>query len=143
MEIRDGENLLEVVLTDTSPPGSPTAGDLRLAVRVSSEGFAGSSPHVWVDAASFARFVHQLQELEARRHGTARLEALSSPDEFWLELRAVDHAGHMAAFGRVRGLQYTGRPEPYHQAVEFGFEFCPSRLPAVLAGFRAMVPSKA
>jgi hypothetical protein len=138
MEIREGENLLEVLHTETGPPGTPTAGDLRLSTRVVSAGFAGSSPHVWVDAAGFARFVEQLRMLEARRQGTARLEVMFPPVEFWLELRAIDRAGHMAVFGRLRRWQYLSTGPGYYQAVEFGFEFCPSLLPEIVDGFCSM-----
>lgn len=140
MIIREGENFLEIPHTDTSPPATPTPGDVRLSVCVSSDGFTGTSSHVWVDAASFSQFVGKLQALEAHRRGTARLEAMSSPDEFWFELRAIDRAGHMAAFGRLCRWQFLSAGEGYHQAVEFGLEFCPSLLPGVVAAFHAMSP---
>jgi hypothetical protein len=137
VEIREGEDFLEVLHTETSPPGTPAAGDLRFSVRVLSAGFAGQSPHVWVDAESFRRFISHLQELDSRRQGIARLEAVGSPDEFWLELRAIDRAGHLAAFGRLCQWQYL-RGQGYRQAVEFGFEVCPSLLPGILTAFRSM-----
>jgi hypothetical protein len=96
-----------------------------------------------VDPASFEQFVEQLRELEARRQGIARLEAVRSPDEFWLEVRSIDRAGHMAVFGRLRRWQFMSPGEGYHQAVEFGFEFCPSLLAGVFAAFRSMASSQA
>ncbi len=140
MKIREGDCLLEIIYTESSPPGTPTAGDLRLSVRVSSRGFAGSSPHVWVDLDGFKLFLAQLVELESKRHGTARLEAMSSPDEFWLEIRSIDRAGHVAAFGRLQRWQaMTIGNNGHAHAVEFGFEFCPSRLPTVLKEFKLMI----
>jgi hypothetical protein len=66
---------------------------------------------------------------------------MSSPDECWLEFRAIDRAGHMAVFGRLQRLHFlsTSHAQDYFQVVEFGFEFCPSLLPGIVAGFREMV----
>lgn len=83
---------------------------------------------MWVDAESFTQFVAQLVELEARRQGTARLEAMSSPDEFWLEFRSIDRAGHLGAFGRLQRWQFLSAGQGHHQAVEFGF--CRVSLPS-------------
>jgi hypothetical protein len=137
MEIREAESMLEVLHVGTEPREWPTAGDLMLSVRVSSAGFAGFSPNVWVDARSFKTFVEQLRELEARRQGTARLESMS-PNEFWLEIRSIDRAGHMAALGRLQRWQFRSGDGGYYQAVEFEFEFCPSWLPRMVAEFRSM-----
>jgi predicted nucleic acid-binding protein len=50
--------------------------------------------------------------------------------------RCLDRAGHLAIFGRLSRWQFLGSGgEGFHQRVEFGFEFCPSRLPSVLAAF--------
>jgi hypothetical protein len=144
MELREAENLLEVSPLEMSPADSSTPGDLRLGVRVSSKGFAGSSALVWVEAISFQRLLVELRALEATRQGSARLEALGSPDEFWMEFRAIDRAGHMAVFGHLCRWEFlsTGTTG-YHQSLGFGFEFCPSRLPAILAAFEKMATSVA
>jgi hypothetical protein len=141
MELREGDSWLEVVRLETSSPGTPAAGDVRLRVRVCSGGFAGESDLVWADAPSVARFLAQLRALDARRQGMARLEAIGSPDEFWLELRSLDRAGHLGVFGRFMRWQFLSSGEGHAQAVEFGFEFCPSRLPNVLAGFQQLESS--
>ncbi len=138
MELREADNFLEVLHLETCPPDTPRPGDLRLSVRVCSKGFSGSSA-LWVDARSFQQLLVDLRVLETTRQGSARLEALGSPDEFWMEFRAIDRAGHMAVFGRLCRWEYlsTGA-EGYDQSLEFGFEFCPSRLPAVLSAFEKM-----
>jgi hypothetical protein len=137
MELREHENHLEVVLLEKSPLGNPTLGDCHFAMRVLSGKFAGASESAWVDADSLNCFLHNLSQLEQSRQGVARLEALGSPDECWLEFRAIDRAGHMAVFGRVSSCQFLSTGHENRQAIEFGFEFCPSRLPVILAAFRS------
>jgi hypothetical protein len=143
MELREADDFLEVLHVETVPAGLPGAGDLCLSIRVFSAGFSGSSGSVWTDPPSFGRFLAQLRELEATRHGVARLEALGSPDECWLEFRSIDRAGHLAVFGQLsRWALLSSAQDGYHQRVEFGFEFCPSRLPAVLAAFQQMAAAR-
>ena len=139
LEIRKDESFLEILHSETAPAGMPSAGDLRFSIKVSSDGFSGSSPHVWTDAEAFSRFLDQLKTLEAQRKGMARLEALSSPDEFWLEIRVIDRAGHLAVFGRLRRWASLDAAQVANiQAVEFGFEFCPTLLPQIVSEFQSM-----
>ena len=77
----------------------------------------------------------QLRELEAKRQGEAAIEGLS-PGEFRLRLWSVDRRGHMAVGGLVTKLVHKGEGSPYRHSVEFGFEFDPTLLPKVLAGFQ-------
>ena len=140
MVLREMDDFLEVLHTETAPPGIPAEGALRFSVRVCSSGFSGSSASVWVDAAAFQKFLIQLRELESCRRGTARLEALGSPDEFWLELRAVDRLGHLAVFGELSSSRFLSTGQRQQQGVEFGFEFCPSLLPTVLREFASFAP---
>lgn len=137
MEIREDDNVLEILHLETSPTGTPAAGDLRLSLRVSSAGFSGLSESVWTDCESYRSFLAALSLVERNRNGVARLDALGSPDECWLEVRALDRSGHMAVFGRISCWStLNNRSEGFHRAVEFGFEFCPSKLPEILAEFR-------
>src|SRR4051794_5599790 len=106
MELREDDHSLEVLRVEAVPAALPAGGDLRLSVRVCSAGFAGSSSAVWADAGSFRRFLAELRQLEARRQGAARLEALAAPDEFWLEFRSIDRAGHLAVFGRLSRWEF-------------------------------------
>jgi len=138
MRLHDGENFLEIIHTETSPANTPMAGDMRLIVRLFSGGFAGSSESVWAGRDCFRRFLTDLQALEELRHGVARLEAIGSPDEFWMEFRSIDRSGHLAVFGRLSRWQFLSTGAAYHQAVEFAFEFCPSELPIVLQQFKRM-----
>jgi len=137
VEIREGESVFEMI--NTALAGSSTRRDLRFTVRVSSAGFGGASADVWADVESVTRFLQQLQELELRRQGTARLDAISSPDELWLEIRSIDRSGHVALFGKLCHRQFLRPGADHSQQVQFGFEFCPSLLPRIIADLRRWV----
>jgi hypothetical protein len=92
---------------------------------------------VWFAALALAAFLAQLRELEARRQGEAMIEGLS-PGEFRLRLWSVDRRGHLAVGGLVTKLVPKGEANQYRHAVEYGFEFDPTLLPRVLAGFQAI-----
>jgi hypothetical protein len=132
MVIREGGDWLEVVATDRVPDHLPTPGDTRLSVAIESQGFAGRGS-TWVEASRLAAFVAELRELEASRRGAAEVESIS-PGEFRLRVWATDRAGHVALAGR---LSHGG------QALEFGFAFCPSELPGLVAGFEAITLGRA
>src|SRR4051794_4457440 len=106
MELREGDNFLEVRHIEANPEGHPAAGDVCVFVQAHSDGFAGVAGEVWIHPASMQHFVRDLRQLEAMRHGSARLESLGYEDEFWLEFRSIDRAGHMAVFGKLRRLQF-------------------------------------
>jgi hypothetical protein len=140
MEIREGHNCVTIEPVDRVPAGLPSAGDVELSVEVAAEQFSGQG-FAWVGAPALAAFLDRLHELEARRQGEATLEGLS-PEEFRLRLWSVDRKGHMAVGGLVTKRMGKGEGGPYRHAVEFGFEFDPTLLPRVLAGFRAIAEGR-
>jgi hypothetical protein len=73
------------------------ADDLRLTVSVARAGFAGTAT-TWVEAAAWERFVCDLERLDERRLGEARLEGMS-PEELVLQVRSIDEAGHLGVEG--------------------------------------------
>lgn len=79
-------------------------------------------------------------------YGGARLAEGLCPraerTEFRLRLWAVDRRGHMAVGGSVTQRVHKGEGSPYRHAVEFGFEFDPTLLPGVLAGFQAIAEGR-
>ena len=99
--IRDGEDFLELAVTERGAAGSPDAGDTRFAVRVRVIGkdtvFTGET-WCWVGRRVRSAFAQRLRELEERRQGSAALESMSL-GELKLEVRSTDRAGHVAAFG--------------------------------------------
>jgi hypothetical protein len=127
IEIRQGNDRIELIATDRVADHLPTSGDVELTVMVQSQGFVGDGCH-WVEAPHLRRFVEQLRELDSRRNGSAEIESIS-PGEFQLRILAKDLAGHVAAAGRVSRS---------NQALEFSFEFSASHLPRIVAAFSAM-----
>jgi hypothetical protein len=140
MEIREGQNCVTIEPVDRVPVDLPSASDVELSVEVCSEQFSGHG-FAWVAAPALAAFLVQLRELEARRQGEAMVEGLS-PGEFRLRLWSVDRRGHVAVGGVVTKLIHKGEASPYRHTVEFGFEFDPSWLPRVLAGFQAIAEGR-
>ena len=139
MEIREGQNCVTIEPVDRVPADLPSAGDVELSVEVASEQFSGHG-FAWIAAPAMAAFLNQLRDLEARRQGEATIEGLSQ-GEFRLRLWSVDRRGHMAVGGLVTKRIHKGEGSPYRHAVEFGFEFDPTLLPKVLAGFQAIAES--
>jgi hypothetical protein len=140
MEIRERHNCVTIEPLDRVPANLPSAGDVELSVEVASEQFGGHG-FAWVSAPALAAFLVQLRELEARRQGEATVEGLS-PWEFRLRIWSVDRRGHMAVGGMVTKLIHKGDGSPYRHAVEFGFDFDPTLLPRVLAGFQAIAEGR-
>jgi hypothetical protein len=140
MEIREGHNCVTIEPVDRVPADLPSAGDVELSVEVASEQFSGHG-FAWVGTLALAAFLAQLRQLEARRQGEATIEGLS-PEEFRLRIWSVDRRGHMAVGGLVTKRVHKGEGGPYRHAVEFGFEFDPTSLPRVLAGFRAIAEGR-
>jgi hypothetical protein len=133
MILRGLMELVELVCQEVLPPHLPCSGDIRLAVRVASNGFTGEYDGVWVGADEFRRFLTDLRTLQETRQGAAVVEALS-PEKFRLALRAVDGAGHLVAEGRL-GRWVFAR---YWHAIEFSFEFCPSLLAQAVRDFEQL-----
>ena len=137
MEIREGDNCVTIEVVERVPSHLPTAGDIELSLKVNSEKFSGQSI-VWIGSPDFATFLVQLRQLEAKRQGEAVIEGLS-PENIRFRLRAIDRRGHMAVDGMIAKLAHMGNP--YRHSMEFGFEFDPTLLPKVLAGFEELAKS--
>jgi len=137
MVIGEQDNPLEMLCLEVLPPDSPGAGDMRLQVRVRSHGFSGETA-VWIDAKTFHSFLGHLRVLNTRREGFAEVRAMS-PEDFCVRIQTVDRAGHMVVEGRVARcvLAFWGCVPLLH-SVQFGFEFCPSLLPALITKFESL-----
>jgi hypothetical protein len=129
VEFHDSGNSLRVECDYAGHVGSHLSGDLRINASVVSNGFRGQMVGDWVLGPDAEKFANDLAALERSRQGRARLESMDYPEAVWLEFRSIDKLGHMEVRGR---LSHDG------QSVEFEFEFCPSHLPEIVAGFTAM-----
>lgn len=136
MVIREDANWIEIEVVDCVSAKLPTPGDVEVSLAVSSGNFAGQG-FAWIEAAALSSFVGQLRELETRRQGSAELERMSS-GEFRLRIWSINRRGHMAIAGRIAKQIHKGEAGPYLHSVEFGFEFDPTLLPTLLAGFVAI-----
>jgi len=139
MEIREGNNCVTIHCVDRVPANLSSGGDVELSVEVFSEKFSGQG-FAWVAAPALTDFLGQLQQLEERRQGEVMLEGLE-PEDFRLRIWSVNRRGHLAIGGLVTKLVHHGEGGPYRHAVEFGFEFDPTLLPKILAGFHAIAES--
>jgi hypothetical protein len=143
MLVRDGEDFLELAVTDRGAPGAPDAGDTRFVVRVrvtSKDTVFTAETWCWAELRALAAFAGQLRALEERRQGVAVLESMS-PGELRLEIRSTDRAGHVAATGQVGHWCYGGTGQPLWSAIGFGIPFCPTELPALVQEFGSLVES--
>ena len=140
MEIREGDNCVTIEPVDRMAEALPSAGDVKLLVEVSSQEFSGQG-FAWVAAPALATFLGELCDLDRRRQGEAALEGLS-PEEFCLRIWSANRRGHLAVAGLVTKYVPDGEGGRYRHAVEFGFEFDPTLLPKVLAGFRAIAEGR-
>src|SRR5262249_48807668 len=128
---------VEINRTYLSVEDSPGVRDIQVAVRVCSNGFNGASESIWLSGGTYAAFVQQLIDLEARRQGSAELES-ETPGEFRLVIHSTDRLGHMVVEGQLARRSYESSTGPLLHAVEWGFEFCPSRLPEIVQEIRAL-----
>jgi hypothetical protein len=132
IELAECENRLAIHRLERLSADSPGAGDVRLSIQVESHGFAAAGT-AWVEAPALDQFVRELDQLEQRRQGEAVLVGMS-PGEFELKIRSVDRAGHMAVTGRLVRFVWESANQHQH-LLEFGFEFCPSRLQQFVRDF--------
>jgi hypothetical protein len=128
----------------TDPPGFTVRpreltpdGSLRLSVAAVGYGFSGRTSSVWVSQTDLASFVAALSALEAARQGEAILLS-QSPGELRLRLSSTDTAGHMRAEVTVSRIFRTRR-QWETATTSFGFDFDPSRLPALLRSFQRLL----
>jgi hypothetical protein len=123
---------VEVAVTEVATPVLPHSpgGDVRLQLRLTCEGFAGTGSS-WIARDAWQAFLRQLERLNDRRAGEAVVESMS-PDELCLRIHATDPAGHVALEGQVR----TRSVRDLHW--QFGsIQFDPTLLPPLLAELRA------
>jgi len=141
MKIQDGKSYFELEVTEKIPPGTQNAGDTRFSVRVcmaDHETTFSAESWAWVDGRELAGFVEDLRRLDEAREGSSGILSAQSPNEFRMEIRSTDHAGHMGVFGWVAHHCYGGLDGPHLSRVTFGIPFCPSELPRVVREFERL-----
>lgn len=132
MKIQGEDGYLELQRSIFGPQTEPVDRDILLTISVRVFGYSAAD-QAWVTAKDYARFLLDLQKLQANQKGNAVLEG-SAPGEFRLEFYASDSPDHMALRGHVRWNTPHGHP----LKLQFGFDFEPSRLDRILRDLRAL-----
>ncbi|MEH2079597.1 MAG: hypothetical protein V7K89_06165 [Nostoc sp.] len=132
--ICEGDNFLEMIVTEGISDNLIEPRDWEFKIRVQSSGFTGQARR-WIDGFSLRSFVEDLQKLENQRQGKAEVSSMSY-DQFWLKICSIDSVGHMALFGRLS--RFESKLGCKH-LLEFGFSFDPSVLPSIVKNFEAIV----
>jgi hypothetical protein len=130
--LTDGMARVEVAVTEVAAPVPPhsACGDVRLYLRLTCEGFAGTGSS-WIAHDVWHRFLQQLKRLDDRRDGEAVVESIS-PDELRLRIRVTDRAGHVAVDGQVRTRSLRDLRWQFSE-----IQFDPTLLPPLLGELRS------
>ena len=115
------ENCSLEIVFDVQVNDLPSNGDVYVSIKVESNGFSGTND-LWVLAAEFKEFYHDLKLLEEKRKGSATLNSIS-PNELNMKIFSIDSLGHMAVKGQT-GYTIDG----FKHSITFGFEFDPHYL---------------
>jgi hypothetical protein len=141
MKLQDGRSYLELEVAEQVPPGTQRAGDTRFVVRARMAAcdttFTAES-WAWVDGRALAGFARDLRRLDDARQGSSGFLSALSSDEFRMEIRSTDGAGHMGVFGWVAHHCYGGVGGPHLSKVTFGIPFDPSELPGLVREFERL-----
>jgi hypothetical protein len=122
MLIESGGDRLVFELVETAAAETPAAGDLCLHVRLTSEGFSGENPDVWISAEAARRFADDLAALERDRRGQAELRSMS-PEELLLRVAVIDRAGHIGITGHLGRYQFPRGTAAVLQQLTFDLDF--------------------
>jgi hypothetical protein len=132
MKLEGDNSFLELDRSKLGQLHTPSDEDVLLNVTARCAGYSAAD-QAWVVGRDLDRFVTELRNLEARRQGQATL-AGASPDDLKLEFYSSDSLGHMA----VRGHLGWNHPHGFLLQLQFGFNFEPDRLPALLRYFETI-----
>jgi hypothetical protein len=92
--------------------------------------FSGANPRVYIEADGLQRFVADLELLERKRQGEARLSAMS-PGIFELAIQIIDPLGHSSAKAVIGSGRYEGR-RYLTSKLAIEFEIDPTSLPILV-----------
>jgi hypothetical protein len=118
----DSGDHLRITLLEVASDDFVSAGDLRVRVEVSSDGFVGSCYGVWLPSAEFEDFLEDLTNLEATRSGEVSLRSTNDPCRVELRIYSFDSSGHLAARGFLLRAGYGPRRRKT-QMITFDIEF--------------------
>jgi len=136
MKIGTKEEFIEIEELEREPEGSPCAGDVNVSVALALQEFSGSYDGVWLALPEMERFVAELEILDEKRNGSAKISSMS-PEEFVLEIRSSDTLGHMEIEAKLHRHQYSG-PKYWPIHLKGGFETQPETIRLLISCFKAL-----
>lgn len=136
MKIGSDEEYVEIEKLERNPEGAPCAGDVKVRVALCLQAFSGSHRGVWFALPEMERFISELEMLDAKRSGSARILSMS-PGEFALEIRASGPLGHMEMEVQLQRRQYSG-PRCWPTYLKGGFEAKPETARQLVSCFKAL-----
>jgi hypothetical protein len=104
MKIGNDIEFISIIEQERMSDDTPTPGDIRLKVSVCIKEFSGSYENVWISKDELKRFLIDFTKLEEKREGKAIIESMN-PDEFWMEFKIIDRAGHMGVEVQLKRYQ--------------------------------------
>ena len=131
----DGDKL-KLTLEDHSK----RSRSFEVSVEVTARGFTGRHHEIHFFESHFEEFLSSLRELDRKRQGNARLEAMT-PYEFWLEVLSVDKLGHIHLQGKLTQVSSV-RPERLWNSLGFDIELDPSVFPRFVREFENFLRTK-
>lgn len=104
-----------------------------VGVRVKTNLLEGYFERLWVLIEGMDAFIEQLAELDQKRKGSAWLSSLH-PEDFTLEIKALDANGHLAA--RIRLEESNATDPDCNHALQTGFEIDPTAISAIIVSVK-------
>ncbi len=103
-------------IRDTSFPANLEVG---FDVEVAAWQFTGAAPDIGFHTDDVEQFVADLDQLDARVEGSAKLESMS-PGEFTLQFMTVGLARHLIVLAQLKRQDWL-EDRPFDQSVSIGF----------------------
>ncbi len=122
------------------PEGTPTAGDVRIEVKLQFGSFRGEYDQLWVEKEALQDFVSDFLLL-AEGEGTEASVASMSPDELQLKILAKS-TGQLNVSAHLKRFQYSGAVY-WPTSISGGFCLSKDCLPTVATCLQSLVSSLA
>jgi len=136
MKIGTKEAYVEIEELERYPGSTPCSGDVKVNVTLAFQNFSGSYDEVWLELAEMERFIMELEILDEKRNGNAKISSMS-PEEFALEIRSSDSQGHMEIEAHLHRYQYNGSKR-WPIFLKGGFETQPETIRQLISYFKAL-----
>ncbi len=137
MKIGTKEEFIEIEELERNPEGSPYAGDVNVSIALALQAFSGSYDGVWLELPEMERFVAELEILDEKRNGSAKISSMSL-EEFVLEIRSSDTLGSMEIEAQLHRYQYSGH-KYWSINLKGGFETQPETIRRLISCFKALI----